>query len=223
MVTMARPGCKFRSRLSPSLRTPAKRNGTHDSIVDAVCIRVLAHVHPNESCARLEGGRQSSVVLSRDAEQVLIDELVRISTKSETRSWMNRFMEAAFSSYDPGFFWKAPPKKSIFAPIPAFIRFLLERGANPGKNHSCHPQELRAEFLTCLKAFNCVSSKKRYGSKHNTPLSLAAAKGHVYTMKLLLGAHQYATAELNAAFATAKLRNSNDAMRLLKEYGGGIQ
>ncbi|KAK4896822.1 hypothetical protein LTR27_005419 [Elasticomyces elasticus] len=82
------------------------------------------------------------------------------------------------------------------------VQLLLERGANP--------------------AFHCISMTKKYGSKENTPLSLAAAKGHISTMKLLLGSHEYATSHLNGAFAAAKYRNRMDAMRLLKEYGGGM-
>jgi len=84
----------------------------------------------------------------------------------------------------------------------AVVRLLLEAGANP--------------------AFHCISSTKKYGSKDNTPLGLAAAKGHIGSMKLLLDAHTYTTAELDAAYRAAKVRNRLDAMKMLNTFGGGL-
>ncbi|KAK4565483.1 hypothetical protein LTR86_004100 [Recurvomyces mirabilis] len=77
------------------------------------------------------------------------------------------------------------------------IELLLEKGANP--------------------AFHCISSKKRYGSKENTPLSLAAAKNHIGSMKILLQHHVYAPSEIERARAAAKDRNRLDAQRLLND------
>lgn len=82
------------------------------------------------------------------------------------------------------------------------VKLLLNAGANP--------------------AFHCISMTKKYGSKENTPLSLAAGKGHIGTMKILLDFHTYSTAELDGAFRAAKSRNRTDAMKLLNEYGGGL-
>jgi hypothetical protein len=82
------------------------------------------------------------------------------------------------------------------------VKFLLEQGANP--------------------AFHCISMTKKYGSKENTPLSLAAGKGNIGSMKILLDFHEYTTAELDAAFRAAKSRNRQDAMKLIQEYGGGL-
>ncbi|TKA73548.1 hypothetical protein B0A55_06437 [Friedmanniomyces simplex] len=68
------------------------------------------------------------------------------------------------------------------------VQLLLEAGANP--------------------AFRCISMTKKYGSEENTPLSLAAARGHLGTMRLLLGNHEYATSELDGASTAAKLAPS---------------
>lgn len=81
------------------------------------------------------------------------------------------------------------------------VKLLLAHGANP--------------------AFHVISTTKLYGSKDNTPLSLAAGKGQLGAMRLLLDTGRYSVAELDAAHYAAKLRNRSDALKLLSDYGAG--
>lgn len=84
------------------------------------------------------------------------------------------------------------------------VKLLLTEGANP--------------------AFICrrTSFMSKYGSNENTPLTLAAGKGHIGIMTILLDFHKYTTPELDAAFFAAKFSNRADAMRLLQTRGGGL-
>lgn len=82
------------------------------------------------------------------------------------------------------------------------VELLLNEGANP--------------------AFRCLHSTSKFGSKENTPLSLAAGKGHLGCMRLLLAKHTYTKQELNEAYRAAKSKNRNDAIQLIKESGGGL-
>ncbi|KAF4626531.1 hypothetical protein G7Y89_g11628 [Cudoniella acicularis] len=83
----------------------------------------------------------------------------------------------------------------------ACVKLLLDHGANP--------------------AFHVISTTKIYGSKDNTRLSLAAGKGQLGTMRLLLDTGRYSEVELNAAHFAASIKNRSDALKLLSEYGAG--
>lgn len=81
------------------------------------------------------------------------------------------------------------------------VKLLIDHGANP--------------------AFHVISTTKIYGSKENTPLSLAAGKGQLSAMRLLLDTGRYSEVELNAAHFAASIKNRSDALKLLSEYGAG--
>jgi hypothetical protein len=84
----------------------------------------------------------------------------------------------------------------------AVVAYLLARGANP--------------------AFNCISTTKQYGSLENTPLGLAAGKGQLGCMRLLMEAHDYSRGDLEEAVRAAKYKNRGDAVRLLQARDGGL-
>lgn len=77
------------------------------------------------------------------------------------------------------------------------VKLLLDHGANA--------------------APKCISSSSKFRSKDNIPLSLAAGKGHLGSLRLLLDAHTYETADLKQARIAAKNKNRLDAMKLLNE------
>jgi hypothetical protein len=85
----------------------------------------------------------------------------------------------------------------------AVVAYLIAKGANP--------------------AFNCVSTTKQFGSIYNTPLALAAGKGHLGCMNLLMDAYPYPRIDLEEAMRAAKYRNRADAIRLLKARDGGLE
>ena len=88
-----------------------------------------------------------------------------------------------------------------------------------------HGQESVVELLLnegASAGFKCIHSTSKFGSKENTPLALAAGKGHLGCMKLLLDRYQYTTAELDDAFRAAKYKNRMDAIKMIKERGGGL-
>lgn len=84
----------------------------------------------------------------------------------------------------------------------SIVELLLKEGADP--------------------AFKCISTGKKFGRKQNTPLSLAAGKGHLGCIRLLLDAHQYSTQDLNDAYRAAKYKTRSDAIKLIQENGGGL-
>lgn len=116
------------------------------------------------------------------------------------------------------------------------VRALLEKGApidNSGvwdgftalADAALHGQSEIVELLLnegANPAFKCISSTSKFGSKDNTPLSLAAGKGHLGCMNLLFAHHRYSTAQLDEAYRAAKYRNRRDAMKLIQERGGGL-
>lgn len=116
------------------------------------------------------------------------------------------------------------------------VRALLEKGApidNSGvwdgftalADAALHGQSEIVELLLnegANPAFKCISSTSKFGSKDNTPLSLAAGKGHLGCMNLLFAHHQYSTTQLDEAYRAAKYRNRRDAMKLIQERGGGL-
>jgi hypothetical protein len=79
----------------------------------------------------------------------------------------------------------------------AVVTYLIEKGANP--------------------AFNCISTTKQFGSLENTPLGLAAGKGQLGCMRLLMDAHVYSRVDMEEAMRAAKYKNRADAIRLLQE------
>lgn len=116
------------------------------------------------------------------------------------------------------------------------VRALLEKGApidNSGvwdgftalADAALHGQTEIVELLLnegANPAFKCISSTNKFGSKDNTPLSLAAGKGHLVCLNLLFAHHQYSTTQLDEAYRAAKYRNRRDAMKLIQERGGGL-
>jgi hypothetical protein len=82
------------------------------------------------------------------------------------------------------------------------VAYLIEKGANP--------------------AFNCISTTKQFGSLENTPLGLAAGKGQLGCMRLMMDAHGYARMDLEEAVRAARYKNRGDAVRLLMERDGGL-